>query len=405
MKFAHLADCHIGAWREPKLAELSMKSFREAIDRCIKKNVDFILISGDLFNTSLPSLDKLKDVVKILMELRKKEIPVYLIAGSHDFSPSGKTMLDVLEGAELLVNVVRGKEEDGKLRLKFAVDKKTGAKITGLLGRRGTLEKSYYESLDRQALEDEDGFKIFMLHSGITEFMPSEMGKVESIPLSLLPKTFDYYAAGHIHYVFQRDENKYGIIAYPGPLFPNNFSELEELHHGGFYIYDNGKLHHEELPLAHVMNIKKNCGNKSAEVVNKELLEEISEKDAEGKIVTIDLYGCLESGKTTGIDFKTIFDKLYGKKAYFVMKNTSRLTTKEFESIKVSQGTVEEIEEMMISEHLGQIKVEGIDSHKERALIKHLMNVLNAEKQEGETRYDFEERLKKGVEGIYDDNS
>ena len=85
MKFAHLADCHIGGWRDPKLRNIAAKAFEKAIDSCIEKNVDFILIAGDLFNTSLPSVDGLKLAVKKLKELKDKNIPVYLIAGSHDF--------------------------------------------------------------------------------------------------------------------------------------------------------------------------------------------------------------------------------------------------------------------------------------------------------------------------------
>ena len=65
MKFAHLADCHIGGWREPKLKELSIKAFSKAVNSCIDKNMDFILISGDMFDTSLPGIDVLKEVGEI----------------------------------------------------------------------------------------------------------------------------------------------------------------------------------------------------------------------------------------------------------------------------------------------------------------------------------------------------
>ncbi len=51
-----MADCHIGGWQEPKLKELGIKVFEKAIDKCIEKNVAFVLISGDLFNTSLPGI-------------------------------------------------------------------------------------------------------------------------------------------------------------------------------------------------------------------------------------------------------------------------------------------------------------------------------------------------------------
>src|SRR3989338_3984488 len=107
MKFAHLAYCHIGSWRDPKLKDISTIAFNKAIDKCIEEKVDFILIAGDLFNTSFPRIENLKTVVSTLKQLKDKNIPVYIIPGSHDYSPSGKTMLDVLENAGLFVNVVK----------------------------------------------------------------------------------------------------------------------------------------------------------------------------------------------------------------------------------------------------------------------------------------------------------
>ena len=46
-------------------------------------------------------------------------------------------MLDVLENAGLIQNVAKGEIIDDRLDLKFTIDKKTGAKITGLLGKKG----------------------------------------------------------------------------------------------------------------------------------------------------------------------------------------------------------------------------------------------------------------------------
>ena len=162
MKFAHMADCHLGGWREPKMRELNTKAFRKAIRICIDEKVGFLVISGDLFNTSLPPIEILKEVVVNLKELKDKGIMAYTIAGSHDFSPSGKTMLDVLENAGLLVNVAKGEVKAGKLKLEFTTDQKTKVKLTGLPGRRGLLETSYYESLERAHLEKEPGLKIFL---------------------------------------------------------------------------------------------------------------------------------------------------------------------------------------------------------------------------------------------------
>ena len=396
MRFAHLADCHIGSWRDPKLNNVSLDAFIKAADICIQKQVDFILISGDLFNTSLPGIDKLKEVAKKLKQLKDKEIAVYIIAGSHDFSPSGKTMLDVLENAGLCINVAKGDVIDNKLKLYFTLDKKTGAKITGLLGKRGGLEKSYYEDLVRENLEQEPGFKIFMFHSLLSEFKPEDFEKVDSQPLSLLPKNFNYYAGGHPHFVFNKKEPNYGIIAYPGPLFPNNFRELEKLGNGGFYIYEDGNLNYETLQTYNVFTIKIDADHKTPEQVENEIKDQIKDKEFNNTIVTIRVEGTLETGRPFDINFKDIFNMLYNKSAFFVMKTTAALLSKEFEEIKVSASDVDEIEEKLIKEHLGKI---NIDKDEEK-LIKNFMNIFSKEKIEGEKVADFEKRIKEDVEII-----
>src|SRR3989338_759088 len=402
MKFAHMADCHIGSWRDPKLKDTSTLAFSKAADKCIAEAVDFILISGDLFNTSFPRLDNLKTAVNALKKLKDRDIPVYIIPGSHDYSPSGKTMLDVLEEAGLFINVVKGEEVGGKLKLNFTIDKKTGAKITGMLGKRYSLEKKYYENLITENLEEEDGYKIFMFHSGIDELKPEDMQNIITQPLSLLPKNFDYYAGGHVHIVTDTKIEGYGTIAYPGPLFPNSFSELEKLERGGFYIVENNKLRWEPIQIYNIFKIIKNCNGLTPEQIFDGIMDEIKGKEFNNTIVLIRLTGTLSSGKPTDIDFKEIFAALYGKSAYFVMKNTSALTTKEFEEIKIDAKSVEEAENSIIKEHLGQIKLANFGNEKDESLIKGLMDTLSTERQEGETVADFERRIKEEVSKVLD---
>jgi len=389
-----MADCHIGAWREPRLQELNSKAFAKAVDMCIEKKVDFILISGDLFNTSLPGIEWLKNVVKKLKQLKSKDISVYVIAGSHDFSPSGKTMLDVLEEAGLFINVVKGEVVDEKLKLHFTVDKKTGAKITGMLGKKGTLEKRYYENLLRENLENETGFKIFMFHSALTEYKPQSLEQMDSNPVSMLPKNFDYYAGGHVHYVFQKREKDFGLIAYPGPLFPNSFKELEELGQGGFYIYEDGKLEFEPVQVINTHHIKIQCV--SPEHANTELGKAVKGHEFVNTLVTVRLFGNLESGRISDIRFKEFFKALYGRGAFFVMKNTYGLAAKDMEEMKTQAASVKEIEDSAIKEHLGKVFGE-----KEKEFAAKLMELLSAEKEEGERVADFEKRIRGEAEKIF----
>ncbi|MEM4397479.1 MAG: exonuclease SbcCD subunit D [Candidatus Woesearchaeota archaeon] len=397
MKFSHLADCHIGSWREDKLKELNTEAFFRAIDISIKKEVDFILISGDLFNNAIPPINNIKDVVKKFRELKEKNIGVYLIAGSHDYSPSGKTMLEVLEEAGLCINVVKGTIENKKLKLKFTIDKKTGAKITGMLGRRGQLEKSYYEELDLEYLEKEQGFKIFMFHSAITELKPKSMEKMDSFGISYLPKNFDYYAGGHVHIIEKIDLEGYKNIVYPGPLFPNNFHELEELKGGGFYIYDNGSLIRETINIKNVFSIMVNAENKTPELITNEILDKLKGKEFYNTLVLIRVFGTLESGKTTDIDWKKIYSFL--ESAYFVMKNTNGLTTKEYEEIKIEHTNTEEVESNLIEQ---QPIFKNLTKEKQTKLIKNMMHILSNEKKDGEKVYQYEARLKEEMDKLID---
>ena len=112
-------------------------------------------------------------------------------------------------------------------------------------------------------------------------------------------------------------------------------------------------------------------------------------------------FGCLlESGKPSDIDFKEIFTYLYDKSAYFVMKSSHAVVSKEFEEIKTDARNVEDIESFLIKEHLGQIKLENLSLEKEEEFIKNLMRILITEKQEGETVPDFERRVREEVSRI-----
>ena len=149
-------------------------------------------------------------------------------------------MIDVLQNAGLLTNVCKGNvdPETGQLHLQFTVDEKTNVKMTGILGRKGMLDKTYYQNLYLDNLEKEKGYKIFMFHTTLTELKPKHLEMLESQPASFLPKGFHYYAGGHIHHPALIELEEYGPLAYTGALFPNNFAELEKYSHGGYYLID-----------------------------------------------------------------------------------------------------------------------------------------------------------------------
>lgn len=401
MKFVHLADLHLGSWRDEKMRHLSTKAFLTAIDQCLEQKVDFILLAGDLFNTSLPGLDTLKLVAKKLKELKDKNVPLYAIAGSHDFSPSGKTMIDVLENAGLLRNVCKGEvdPETRQLHLTFTLDQKTGAKITGMLGRKGLLDRVYYQNLALENLEKESGYKIFIFHTTLNELKPKHLEKLESQPLSFLPKNFNYYAGGHIHHPTKAEMPGYGTFTYPGAIFPNSFAELEQYGKGGYYLVEAGNSQQKAvwvpLEIIPLLSLTLNCNHKSPETVSFEILNHFHKLDIKNSLITIRLTGTLEKGRASEIKFKEIFNQLYQEGAYYVMKSTTQLSSKEFEEIKINSSSKEDFEEEIIREHLQQVKL--FDKETELHLTGSLLSAFNTSKKEGETVADFQKRFESEI--------
>lgn len=371
MKFAHFADCHLGGWAEnAQLRELGMKSFERGIEISLNEGVEFIILAGDLFNTAIPSIDVLKFTAKVLRKVKERNVSVYVVPGSHDFSASGKTMLDVLEGAGLLVNVV-DKEN--------FVNDKSGIKLIGMMGLKGGLEKEHYGLINRENIEREIGDKIYVFHTTIDDFKPEEMKNVEGVSISELPSGFNYYAGGHVHYILDK-EHKRGRLVYPGPTFPNNFRELEKLEKGSFCIVNDFVPELKSLELKNIKKVFLDVEGKTPEEVGR-LINEI--EDFEDKILLIRIEGVLSSGKPSDINFRELFKRF--DSAYTVLKNVSKLVSKEVEEITVEQTDINEIEKEAIS------KVDSSFFSEDKVDL--LMNILDKEKEEGEKVADFEDRI------------
>ena len=393
-KFAHLADCHLDSWREPVLKQTNLLAFQEAMDWCIKENVDFVLISGDLFHSCTPDMEILRVATKKMKEVRDAKIPIYVIAGSHDFSQSDKTIIRVLEAAGLFTNVAKAEERDEHLFLKFTTDEKTGAKITGMPGKKGGLERRYYDALDLGSLETTDGFKIFMFHSAIEEYKPRFLAAVEGIPLSCFPKNFNYYAGGHVHTIFEKNESGYGKFVFPGALYPVNFRELEHERRGNFMevSVEDGKVSTRYIPIEpHIVTtIRIDATGKSAESLEQNMSEELKEATLADRIVLLRVYGKLSSGNVRDVDFMKAMEIAEGGGAMIFKKNTFMLEDREFEEVQIEDSlNLQELESKLLREHLGKNDI-GMN---EELLARELMACLDLEKQEGETNNAFEEKV------------
>ena len=413
-RFAHFGDAHIGAWRDQKLKEMNLQAFIKALDECANANVDFIIISGDLFDTTLPDLTLVQKTVEKIKQVKDKGIPFYLTYGSHDFAANSVSIIDILNSTGLFSKVVNAELIDEKIRLEFTVDSKTGAKITGLSGRKLGLEKKYFEILDNANLEHEEGFKIFVFHNSIVEIRPATASYSEGVPISCFPKGFDYYAGGHVHECLKQNLKDYGTVAFPGALFGATFTDLEATAKGekrGFFLVDfEDKItgvRFVEVKISEVFLQEIDAKNKTANQVAKILEKTAFEADVKGKIALIKVTGELLTGKPSDINFNEIRQTLYNREAVVANINHYNLSTAE----KMTSGQIigqnrQEIETKILSDMVKTFKIdpslkETLKLKLEKALYSeaglsfatNMLNSLKIEKQDGETKKDFEERV------------
>jgi len=381
MKFAHLADCHLGGWRLPEMQKLNIESFKIAVNACIEEEVEFILFAGDLFDSAFPPIEILKETFAEFRKLKDKGIKSYIIAGSHDYSVSGKTFLDVLEKAGFCEICKYEKKED-EIILKPCIHESTY--IYGYPGKKSGFE---IPDLKKIKINEsyQDHFRILMLHTTIDEVKGTL--PIESISLQELPPA-DYYALGHIHVDFEKEINGKPVV-YGGPIFPNNFKELEELRQGQFYIISvegYTKIIKKEIKIKEIelVNIELN----DAFIGTKKILEELEKRDLEDKIILLKVHGTLTQGKISDINFIEIKDFLEKASAYAFLKNTSKLELEKQEiELQFQPSEMEKVEEILVK------KYEESNPSKFNKLIFPLMNALSIEKQEGEKNSIFENRL------------
>ncbi|VVB78147.1 DNA double-strand break repair protein Mre11 [uncultured archaeon] len=345
VKFAHIADSHLGGWRQPELQCLNTESFRRAIQTCIEEKVNFILFTGDLFDSSFPPIEILKDTFTEFRRLKEAGIKCFVIAGSHDYSVSGKTFLDVLEKAGFC-EICKYEDEKDKIVLKPSIYE--SYHIYGYPGKKSGLEVQDLKKL-HIAEPYSNYFRILMLHTTVTE--AAQGLPIDSISLNDLPKA-DYYALGHIHIDFEKEINGKPAI-YGGPTFPNNFKELEELKFGSFYIINvegYTKITKKEIKLRDVEFIE-------VEVLNalkgtEKILSELEKRDLKDKIILLKVFGLLKEGKVSDIKFQEIENYLVKAGSYSFLKNTSKLEVERQElQIQLQSHEMEKIEEVLIKKY------------------------------------------------------
>ncbi len=399
IKFAHLADLHLGAYREKTLTQLNLKTFQKAVEKIIEEKAEFAIFAGDIFNNAMPPIELVMQVIEELMKLKKENIPIYYIGGSHDYSITGKSFLELLEKTHIITNIAKYRLIDkNKVELIPTTDKKTQANLYGITGKKNELEKTIYDKITTPNL-DKKNLNIFVFHTTLNDFKPSSLKNLKAKnEIKNLPKEFNYYAGGHIHTPMQKEFENF-TISYSGALFPNNFKEIKE-ETPTFNICE----YNPQTKKTKIKQIKLNTYEKEHIQVNvdklnplqakNKILEEIDRYEIENKIILLEIEGTIE-GKITDMELNTILKILYEKKAKIILKNTYKLKTKYLEELsnhaQESQDT-KEIEKEIINQKLKE--------QKEKINIIINLLTLELEKQEGDKVAQYEEKIIKSFDKI-----
>ncbi|MCA9496859.1 MAG: DNA repair exonuclease [Nanoarchaeota archaeon] len=402
--FAHLADLHLGGWREKNLTQLNFKAFQIAIEKIIESKLEFVLFSGDIFNNAIPPIELVEKVAKELMKLKKNNIPLFVIGGSHDYSNSGKSFIKLLETVGVFKDVAKWKYiNKNEVELIFTKNKDLKINLAGILGKKNGLDKNIYKNLNNNTL-DKNQLNIFLFHTTLNDFKPDFMNNVKTeIKSNFLPKGFDYYAGGHIH---THMEGKYdsGIISYPGPLFPNNFSELKR-EKPIFNICEFNfetreiKIKKEYIKLYEKETIQIEINNLNSIEAKEKIEEKISKYNIENKIILLEIFGII-NGKISDINLNKIIAKLYEKGAFHILKNTYKLTTTQTTKIEIKDTeNIVDIEEEIIEKTINETNQDYNNEEKKskKIIIKNLLK-LELNKQEDEKNIQYEERVSKAIE-------
>lgn len=209
--FIHTADLHLGApfrglralsskWANRLLTAIP-ESYDRMVDAAIARDVDFVVVSGDIFDSARPSYVDYLHFFEGLERLGEAGISVYLITGNHDpYTSWQHDFFSLPSNATMLPGDRPG----------FALVERDGEPLC-LIGGRGYYNQTWptdeciAEGVTREAAvralavqhphAAEAPFAVGLLHTGLN----LDPVKAPVDPAFLMRAGMDYWALGHIH--------------------------------------------------------------------------------------------------------------------------------------------------------------------------------------------------------------
>ncbi len=214
LRFIHTADLHLdspykGLTNIPKhifeqVQQSTFNAFDQIIDYCVEKEVDFLLIAGDVYDIEDQSLLAQMHFLKGLERLASHEIAAYIIHGNHD--PVDKTKNQFTWPPS--VHFFSDQQVES---IPFLKDGKEAARIYG----RSYPTKLFNENIVKEyRVAHQEVFHIGLLHTNV-DGNGDHASYAPCTTQELKQSNIDYWALGHIH-KGQVLIEKEPVVAYPG---------------------------------------------------------------------------------------------------------------------------------------------------------------------------------------------
>lgn len=239
MKLIHLSDLHLGK----RVCEMSMLEDQEYILREILGIVedtrpDALLISGDVYDKSVPSAEAVTVFDDFLCRLAARKLPVLIISGNHDSPERLSFGGRLMEGSGIHISPVY----DGNIRPITLTDDFGEVHFWLLPFLKPVHVRSVFPEENIESYTDacaaavahmplnKEERNVILVHQFVTgaETCGSEelsVGGTDNVDASVFAD-FDYVALGHIHRPQNGGSNK---IRYCGTPLKYSLSEVDHL--------------------------------------------------------------------------------------------------------------------------------------------------------------------------------
>ncbi|HEY0128808.1 MAG TPA: metallophosphoesterase [Rubrobacteraceae bacterium] len=301
VRIAHISDTHLGYTRYAKLCPETnrnqrevdvQEAYRRAVDAILKRDVDLVIHSGDVFDSVRPATHVIIGFLKQTARLTLQAAIPYLVAAGNHETPRLRTTTAALEYANL-VNVISAHGFDLDYELIEVEDMGVGVTLVP----HGALFGTGAATPDRAA-----DVNVLVTHGLVPglEARQHEMGEANLQP-GMISGGFDYVALGHYHEFHRHKPNAY----YAGATERFGFGEVASI--PGFAIVEfdgDGLVGVEHIPIETrpMLDLEKISAR---EMDASELTEAVRERtdgvELDGAIVRLRAYD-VRRGVASGVD-------------------------------------------------------------------------------------------------------